>query len=180
MRLKNVVRVAVIGAAFAGLLLPGRSVSADTTTEEPNVLGLFEGEWIWLADGWGEAKACSSNGVTARCYRSEAEMDEAEEARRSASSSSLLAECPSPGLRLYRETGYGGGVLELTTRGVTHNLSAAGFNNDTSSYRVGSCSSRPYDTTTGGGLYPGNTNAGVWASSMASGWDNRVGSAYLS
>lgn len=37
-----------------------------------------------------------------------------------------------------------------------------------------------YDTTSGGTAYPGNTNAGVSASSMLSGWNNRVGSVYIS
>ena len=36
-----------------------------------------------------------------------------------------------------------------------------------------------YDTTGGSGIYPGSTAANVWSSSMASLWDNRVGSVYI-
>jgi hypothetical protein len=81
---------------------------------------------------------------------------------------------------LYRSTSYGGAVLQLTTRYTYINLSGYGFDNDTSSYRVGACAAYFYDGTNGGGsVYPGSTGAGVSASSMVSGWDNRISSVYI-
>lgn len=91
-----------------------------------------------------------------------------------------LASCSSS-LRLYRSTGYAGGVLNLSTRNTSINLSAYGFDNDTSSYKVGACAATFYDGAGGGPpVYPGSTGAGASASTMASGWDNRIGSVYIS
>jgi len=89
------------------------------------------------------------------------------------------ASCATPGVRLYRSVSYGGGVLQLLTRGTYINLGAYGFDNDTSSFRIGACSAGFYDTTTGGTSYPGSTSAGISAAAMSSGWDNRVGSVYI-
>ena len=74
---------------------------------------------------------------------------------------------------------YSGGVLQLTTRYTLINLASHGFNNDTSSYRVGPCAATFYDTTTGSGVYPGSTAANVSKATMSSGWDNRIGSVYI-
>jgi len=56
----------------------------------------------------------------------------------------VAASAPSSSLRLYRSSGYAGGALYLTTRSVVHDLSSFGFDNDTSSYWVGACSSACY------------------------------------
>jgi hypothetical protein len=90
-----------------------------------------------------------------------------------------LAACSSS-LRLYRSTSYGGAVLQLTTRNTYINLSGYGFDNDTSSYKVGACSAGFYDGSGGGApTYPGSTGANASATSMVSGWDNRVSSVYI-
>jgi hypothetical protein len=68
----------------------------------------------------------------------------------------------------------------LTSRGAYINLSTYGFDNDTSSYKVGACASYFYDGAGGGTpLYPGTTTANSSATSMLTGWDNRVSSVYI-
>ena len=83
-------------------------------------------------------------------------------------------------LRLYNGHSYSGAILFLTTRGTIHNLVDYGFDNATSSYRVGGCSPRCFSLADlGGAVYPGYT--GPWAQSptMAAGWNNAVSSAYI-
>lgn len=169
-RLALVVATAVatmIGAGSAG----AGAVSANAS-EDTGVVASFDGGLIRLSDGWDEARACTSDADGTRCYRSEAEMDREE------ASQPMQVQCTAS-VRLYSGLSYGGTVLELTVRGTLHNLASYGFSNVTSSYGIGGCAARFYDTASGGTLYPGNTNAGVWSSSMLSGWDNRVSSVYI-
>lgn len=71
-------------------------------------------------------------------------------------------------------------MLSLSTRYTAINLAPYGFDNVTSSYKVGACRSGFYDGSSGGGsIYPGSTGAGAQAASMASGWDNRVSSVVI-
>lgn len=142
--------------------------------DDDSVVATFEGKPLRLADGWGEATACFVDEAGTRCYRSEAEMDGAE----SAAPSAIEAECGSS-VRIYSGTGHTGSSLAFTTRLVLINLAGYGFNNVTSSYKIGTCAARFYDTTTGTTLYPGNTGAGASSGTMASGWDNRVGSLWI-
>lgn len=85
----------------------------------------------------------------------------------------------STSLRLYDGTGQTGAVISLSTRGTSVSLSAYGFDNRTSSYRVGACSSTFYSGVSTG-VYGGNTAANASASSMLSGWDNVVSSVFIS
>ncbi len=160
--------------------IPGRSAaSAYAGSDRIGVIASFDGHWIDLSEGWGVATACTSDGMTTTCFRSEAEMDRAIGDIASSFVVVPLASCASS-LRLYRSTSYGGAVLQLTTRGVYINLAAYGFDDDTSSYKVGACSSYFYDGANGGSpLYPGATGANSSATSMLSGWDNRVSSVYI-
>ncbi len=166
-------------AAVVGVVPVAHATAADVSNgRSPDaVIASFDGGWIDLTKGWGEATACSSDGVSTACFRTEADMDHALNAR--SSGPVPLASCSSS-LRLYRSTGFAGGVLSLTTRNTYINLSAYGFDNDTSSFRVGACAAYFYDGANGGApLYPGATGAGASASSMASGWDNRISSVYI-
>jgi len=177
---RTVIAAAVALAALVTLLSSGpAAASGDAGHDRSNVVATFEGSVIHLADGWGEAQACASDdGRTARCYRSEAEMDavEAESAVPGWSRGGIArAACSGP-LRLYRAANYGGSVLQLSVQGQYINLAGYGFDNDTSSYRIGPCGARFYDTATGGGLYPGSTTAGASSPTMAAGWDNRISS----
>ncbi len=178
---KTIRYAALIIATLAGTAALAVPAAADVAQSTPSIVGTFEGKEIRLATGWGDATACTTNGDSARCYRSEAEMDAAERnvSINHPTRNTLLSECSLPSLRLYSGTGHSGSVLQITTRNTTINLALHGFNNLTSSYRVGACSARFYDTTTGGTSYPGNTSAHVSATSMMSGWNNRVGSVYL-
>lgn len=173
-------RFILLCAALLAAAIPGQSVaSAYADVEGSGVIAWFDGQWIDLSEGWGAATACTSDGVTTTCFRSESEMDRAIGAIASSFTVVPLASCASS-LRLYRSTSFGGAVLQLTTRGVYINLSAYGFDNDTSSYKVGACASYFYDGANGGSpLYPGATGANSSATSMLSGWDNRVSSVYI-
>ncbi len=169
--------IAVV-AATGMIASPVLADEAPAPPEKPSVIASFEGGWIRLSDGWGEAQACTYDGVDARCYRSEAEMDEAEQP--DPGGAVARAECSLPTLKLYRGAGYGGNVLQLTSRGVYHDLWGLGFDNDTESYKIGPCSARFYDVWSASGPYSTTlTSAGTWAPSMASGWDNRVSSVYI-
>lgn len=158
-----------------GLLSPDAAAAAGRSD---SVVASFEGGWIRLADGWGEANACTIDDSGARCYRSEAEMDKAESGN-AGRPASVLADCATPGVRLYRSSSYAGQVLQILTRFTYVSLVPAGFDNDTSSYKIGACTSDFYDTSTGGTSYPGSTAAGVSSPSMSSGWDNRISSVYI-
>lgn len=168
---------ALLFSASLGVALAAPD-GASAAVGEPGVIASFEGQWIDLSEGWGEAHACASDGTSTRCYRTEEEMDSAESRQSSITPMGVSAVCTSA-LKLYRSTGFAGDTLSLTTRGVTLSLAPYGFDNDTSSYKVGACSAHLYDTTSGTTSYPGSTAAGATASSMASGWDNRVGSVYI-
>lgn len=175
MRTRNFTLVATLLAA----VIIGVPAVPAAANEPVAVVAHFEGTTINLSDGWGPARACTSDGTATTCYRSEADMDRAEpEAQRSGGVTPFAA-CSSS-LRLYRSTSFGGSVLQLTTRSTYVNLAAYGFDNDTSSYKVGACSAYFYDGSSGGApTYPGSTGANVSASSMTSGWDNRVSSVYI-
>lgn len=177
MKQRRWTRAIAIAIAAASTMIGPPAVAADTAPEQPSLIASFEGGWLRLADGWGEARACTYDGVDARCYRTEAEMDAAE--RPEPIDPSARADCALPTLKLYRNSSYGGSVFQITTRGVYIDLGPAGFSNDTESYKIGPCAARFYDTWPNSGLYPGSTNAGVWSPTMSSGWNNRVSSVYV-
>lgn len=175
MRTRNL----ILGATLLASATIGISTFPAAADEPDGVVADFEGTRINLRDGWGPARACTSDGTITTCYRSEADMDRAEPAAQRSGGVTPSAACSSS-LRLYRSTSFGGSVLQLTIRGTYTNLSAYGFDNDTSSYKVGACSAYLYDGSSGGApTYPGSTGANVSASSMTSGWDNRVSSVYI-
>lgn len=140
-------------------------------------MATFEGQTFDMADGWGSAsahpeiRACHINNGTATCYRSESQMNDA------TAGPTPYASCASS-LRLYDGTSQTGAVINLTTRLTTLSLSTYGFDNRTSSYRVGGCSSNFYSGILSG-LYGGNTSANASASTMLTGWDNAVSSVYI-
>lgn len=108
-----------------------------------------------------------------RCYRSIDEL----RSREPVDGIAPLATC-STSLVLYRSTGYSGQALYLSTRGTYISLAAYGFDNDTSSYKIGACAARFYDGGIGSTQYPGNTSAGASASSMGT-WNDRVSTVYI-
>ncbi len=168
--------VATLIAALATIALAPTATAADLAIAPESVVASFEGGRIRLADGWGDAHACLSDDDGTRCYRTKGEMNRVEEL--DTQPLVLLVGCGGP-LYLYTGSSYTGNTLALSTRGVTISLSPYGFSNVTSSYQIGPCSARFYDTTSGGTVYPGNTNASVSSPSMLAGWDNRVSSVYI-
>lgn len=175
----------LVPVAIVLALMPHNAASAaDDSTRVP-WLASYHGEIIDLRDGWGDAKACTTDGVVTSCYDSEAEMDRATAPNSmltqtpSAVASFLLASCASS-LRLYNGLSYGTPMLQLSTRGSAINLSTYGWDNATTSYKVGACASVFYDGANGGGsVYPGNTSAGAQSASMVTGWNDRISSVYI-
>lgn len=177
--------VMLAAVAAAG---PGSSALAEASPSglagDPSE-ALLAGAVIDLADGWGSAGACAELGDSVECYRTEPELLDAHpelvaEVAPRVNTEVVAAAACSSSLRLYRSTGYGGSALYLTTRSVVQNLSSFGFDNDTSSYRVGACSAAFYSgANLSGSQYPGSTGANASASSMAGGWDNVVSSVII-
>jgi len=177
---RNTSRTLVLCSLLFTTGISGQSAAqASTDADRGGITAWFDGRWIDLSEGWSDARACTTDGATTTCYRSEAEMDQALDVVASPISVVPLASCSSS-LRLYRSTSYGGAVLQLTTRYTFINLSGYGFDNDTSSYRVGACAAYFYDGANGSStVYPGATGANASAASMLAGWDNRVSSVYV-
>lgn len=178
-----VAAVAIAGSAA----VPVASASGTIDVSDPTQ-AVFEGELIDLDRTWGQATACVELTTFVECFRTESALLDAypglvdskptgNSARNVLSASSTC----SSSLRLYRSTSYAGGVLYLTTRLVTFNLSSYGFDDDTSSYVVGACSASFYSAANlGGSLYPGSTVAYASSASMLSGWNDVVSSVIIS
>ena len=159
---------------------------ADDATVGDPASAIYGSETLDLADDWGTASACIELGAVTECYDTEADLLAAHSeargvgrstARAVASASSVTC---SSSLRMYDGNSYTGGILYLNTRGVTHNLSSFGFDNVTSSYKVGACSTSFFSSPNlGGSVYPGSTGAWAQSSTMAAGWNNVVSSVYI-
>lgn len=167
--------LAVAAAAAASLV--ANVGSPANASPESGSLAYFEGDVIDLSHSWGEATACSISDEGNYCFRTEAELDQFLAEPTMTGSDGLLATC-STELRLWDGTGQTGYVVVLDLRGIGISLSTYSFANRTSSYRIGACASVLRDS--GSAAYPGSTGAGASANSMASGWDNRVTSVYIS
>lgn len=147
------------------VLVAGLLVAATSTLEPPDdgsaVDAVFEGQPIDLTQGWGEAQAClywpeATNLV--ECFRTEAEMDtrfaelQAEQypvvVKLSHGVGTAVSTC-SGYVRLYDGTGYGTPVLLLASRFQWINLSPLGWNQRTSSYKIGPCSAYFADYSNG-------------------------------
>lgn len=167
---------------------PGRPPAPGNPDE-----AIFEQSELDLSESWDDADACIEFDDRTECFRTEEELFAAypEYAEGGPNDQSFgasavgggeitpMATCSSS-LRLYRLIGFTGGTLVLTTRAVVFNLSSYGFDNDTSSYQVGACSSTFWAGASGSGsVYPGATGANASASTMLSGWNNTVSSVYI-
>lgn len=142
-------------------------------------LAWFEDHWIDLAVDWEDATACDVGPDLSICFRTEAELDDYLGSASRSGAAELLSTCGST-LRLYDGTSYSGTVISLSIRNTTHNLSSYGFDNRTSSYRVGACDTDFFSLSNlGGSVYSGNTSAYAQSSSMLSGWNNVVSSVYI-
>lgn len=174
-------RTIFAAAATVATMTPAvPTYAAPAANGSGGVTATFEGGAIDLAEDWGDARACSISATGAVCYRSEAEMDTelaASKAALGGGEVAPLSSC-STSLRLYDGTSYTGQVVSISTRATLISLSSLGFDNKTSSYKVGACSATLYSGG-GSGIYPGNTAANAQAPSMTSGWNNTISSVLL-
>lgn len=173
--IRRVTAAAVLLVAVSAPTTASAAVSANGT------LAWFEDHWIDLSVDWEEATACDVGPTGIVCYRSEKELSAA--ARRRASSSSAVGTmalyCGSS-LKLYDGISYTGNMLALNLRFTPLNLSAYGFDNVTTSYKVGACDVELYaGPNLTGSTYPGNTAVYAQSSSMSTGWNNLVSSVYI-
>ena len=159
----------------------------DATIGDPTS-AVYGTETIDLAGDWGTASACVELGDVTECYDTDTELRAAHpEVLRAARSVGVAKTAAAAGgltcsssLRLYNGTSYTSTILYLNTRGVIHNLSNFGFDNATSSYRVGACAAGFYSLPgLAGAIYPGYTGANAQYASMAAGWNNVVSSVLL-
>jgi hypothetical protein len=169
-------------ALTAGAICATQLVAAPThALSSPTMLARFEGQTIDLAQGWGAARACSVDTAAVTCYRSEQAMNQALMTAAGAQSqiapATATAVC-STALRLYNGTSFVAPVLNITTRGALVSLSPLGFDNLTSSYKVGGCAATLYSGIQTG-AYGGNSAANAQAVSMLSGWDNTISSVFI-
>lgn len=165
------VRRALVAGVLFAVPITAAPVQALSSS---GVLATFEGRTIDLSKGWGDARACTVDATGVTCYRSELSMDQAESLTAGVGTSVASLTC-SPALRLYDGTSFTGTVLFITTRGALVTLASLGFDNVTSSYRIGGCSANLYSGTLTG-LNPGNTAANVQSATMLSGWNNVLSS----
>jgi hypothetical protein len=169
--------------------LPAYAV-ADGTTPSPvsdraaSSLATYDGRTIDLRAGWGGAHACYVDDTATTCFDTEQEMDAFVAAPEPSAASALkgsarLTNCSS-NLWLYDGISYGGSVLGIGVRFTVLNLSNYGFDNMTTSYKVGACSSNMWNGASGSGsVYPGNTSAGAQSPNMVTGWNNTISSVYV-
>ena len=178
----NLTRAVVLALVAIGLLAQSPSVSAAPPPPSDGIVVEFDGAELDLSEDWGDAMACAFDGVTARCFHSESEMDRAlaitTTVTRPMRTIATTSSSCSSALRLYTGTYQQGTVLLVAARQTPVDLSLVGFNNVTSSYRVGACTSTLYAGFLTS-IYPGNTAAYVQANVMLSGWNNTISSVYL-
>ncbi len=183
--------VAVVLVAAPASAAPG---SDGSVSSGAGTTARYGDRVIDLARGWEGAGACvvwPDKLDMPECFDTEAQMnrriDQLESELATASvgiSSGTTAtsgwSCASY-LRLYDGTWYTGAVLYLRGRWQWFNLADYGFDQRTSSYRIGACSARFADWRNGGGSwYPTSlTEAYDVASTMLSGWDDDVSSVYI-
>ena len=122
---------------------------------------------IWLATATGVASAAARTAGTP------------DRGTRSVGAAAPAVNC-STALKLYDATGFGGASVSISERGTWINLSTLGFDNRTSSYRLGACLVDMASGTNGGGaLYATCGSPGCQESSMDPGWNNVISSVFI-
>jgi hypothetical protein len=178
--------LAVVVTAMA-VASPSMASEAMPTGGAATVVVALQGEPFDLGDDWGDAQAClvwdEAGGV--ECFRTEEAMDqriaEIEKELGDGGGGGARASQCSGYVRLYEGISYTGQVLYIHNRLQWINLSAYGFSNETSSFKIGPCSSYLADYDWGGGSWYPTSATQAWdvAWIMASGWNNRVSSIYI-
>jgi len=199
-----IIAIATFGAASmasAAVSEPGpitievESLEARSSGSNAEGLALYNGRLIDLSVSWEGAGAClvaPDQLETVECFGDESELElrvaqletspfaavEPGEGAPLAASSS--AGCGSY-LKLYDYYYYGGSSLWIATTHLWMNLSNYGFNQRTSSFKIGACSAYFADYSWGGGAwYPTyRTQAYDVEPIVVSGWNNDVSSLYI-
>jgi hypothetical protein len=177
-------RTIVLGLGmFAIALLAVEGISADVGSSASSLVwASYDGREIDLSEGWDGAQACLVDiaGGVVECFDTRSELDSAEVGLFSSAGFNPDLSCSTP-LKLFADANYKGQEEDFVDRGYWQNLSDFGFDNMTSSYKVGACSVDLADGDDGSGSwYPGDTSAGHGEPTMESGWDNRISSIYIS
>ncbi len=183
----------VAAAVLAGV--PAYAASGSDSSGQPGAgtAARYGEQVIDLARGWEGAGACvvwPEMLEVPECFDTEAEMNrrigELETGMAASTGVSTGTRATSGSscasyLRLYDGTWYTGAVLYLRGRWQWFNLADYGFDQRTSSYRIGACSARFADRRNGSGdRYPTSlTEAYDVAPTMLSGWNNDVSSVYI-
>lgn len=191
--------VILLATLLAGTLgaVPAQGAGQGEAAESPGVttVALYGDRTIDIAEDWEGAGACvvwPEILDVPECFDTEEQVD-----RRIAQLEAELA-IPSFGvavdgitaasgsscasyLRLYDGSWYTSAVLYLRGRGQWFNLADYGFNQRTSSFKIGACSAWFADWANGGGTwYPtSQTEAYDVAPTMTGGWNNDVSSIYI-
>ncbi|NIA26323.1 MAG: hypothetical protein GWP04_12295 [Gammaproteobacteria bacterium] len=190
-------RVRIVPVILATVMLvavPAYAASGSDSSGLPGVgtTARYGDHLIDLTHSWSGAGACvvwPDKLDMPECFDTEAEMNrriaqlEAEVApasvvgtgRTTATSGSSCASY----LRMYDGTWYTGAVLYLRGRWQWFNLADYGFDQRTSSYRIGACAARFADWENGGGSRYPTSEAYDVAPTMLSGWNNDVSSVYI-
>ncbi len=180
--MKSAIRLlaVMISVSTASAIVIGAPASA--AGDKTSTKAWFGDHWIDMAKGWESATACAVNDSVAVCFATEGEMDSYLASTGAAvTSGAATAGVCSTSMRLYDGASYTGNVLWLSTQWTYLNLSNFGFDNRTTSYKVGACVSYFYSGASGGGsLYPtGFTGAFDQYPTMLVGWNNVVSCVYM-
>jgi len=166
---------------------------AQTSTAEVSTNALYNGKLVDLSGDWEGARACiviPEYLALAECFDTDGERDERladlglsylfEETKIPAGLRPHTSYCSSY-LKLYNGYSYSGQSLWLSARGFWLNLSQYSFNQKTSSYKVGGCSTYMADWASGGGTWIPTSATQAWdKDSVISGsMNNDVSSVYI-
>lgn len=169
----------LLSAAFLAMLLaittPGILPSVTTSGDLGPSEAYFEGRVIDLSVDWEDAQACHIGAEATYCFGSEAELDLWLAIERVVEFAPMAC---AGSIRLYDHASFGTPMVSIPTHGLWVNLTTYGFNNKTSSYRIGGCDAFFADGASGGAphLSSSLTTAFTNASTMPSGWNNKVSS----
>lgn len=180
--------LAKAGTMLGGLALAVGSATVTAPTAHAAgtpTLARFEGKTIDLSKDWGAAKACNIQRGVISCFRTAEESDtQAAQQARTASPSTAQGYCSTP-LRLYEHANFNqapfpeGRILSFYDSGYWQNLDRWYFNDQTSSYKTGSCYTS-FAVDNGG--WGDQADVGPWQSDgyMGSGsWNDLVSSIAL-
>lgn len=191
----------VIGVVVAATLLaagPAGAVGGPETDTAPSggTIATFNGSLIDLGEDWEGAAVCIVGPEVLsqpECYETEAEAEaRLDQLAPSGDATAAAVDGQEPValaasncasyLKLYDGYFYTGASLWLLGRGYWRNLSLYGFDQTTSSFKVGACSAYMADWADGGGSwYPtSHTQAYDLEPYITGGWNNDISSVYIS